>query len=93
MMKGKLYADQKRHAKPSEIDVGDNVILRNYETGKLEPKFKLEMFKVVKKNGSDVIVTNNEGVFYRRPVTHLKKWPLSTVPGKEVSTSKSSRKY
>ncbi|XP_062534378.1 uncharacterized protein K02A2.6-like isoform X1 [Armigeres subalbatus] len=85
-MQGKIYADQRRHAKASDIDVGDEVLLRNYETGKLEPKFKLEKFKVVKKNGNDVIVTNDEGVIYRRPATHLKKWS----PGKEAGTNTST---
>nr|XP_029729552.1 uncharacterized protein LOC115266973 [Aedes albopictus] len=78
-MQGKAYADQRRHARSSEIDVGDEVMLRNYETGKLEPKFKLDKFKVVKKNGSDVIVRNEEGVMYRRPASHLKKWPTGNV--------------
>lgn len=86
-MKGKLYADQRRRAKPSEIEVGDNVMLRNYETGKLEARFKLDKFTVVKKNGSDVIVTNEEGILYRRPVSHLKKWP--SVTDTEIDESNS----
>lgn len=74
-MQGKLYADERRQAKPSEIDVGDSVMLRNFETGKLEPKFRLEKFTVLKKSGGNTIVTNKEGVMYRRSVTHLRKYP------------------
>lgn len=74
-LQGKIYADEKRHAKPSEINVGDFVMLKNYETGKLEPKFRLEKFTVVKKNGNDTVVVNGDGVMYRRSVTHLRKWP------------------
>lgn len=92
-MKGKLYADHRRRAKPSEIDVGDNVMLRNYETGKLEPKFKLDKFTVVKKSGNDTIVTNEEGVMYRRPVTHLRKWPSEIGTDPHQSTSKPLHKY
>lgn len=73
-MKGKLYSDNRRRAKESEIIEGDTVLLRNHETGKLEPKFRLEKFKVIKKTGSDTIVANDEGVRYRRPVSHLIKW-------------------
>ncbi|XP_065092573.1 uncharacterized protein K02A2.6-like [Ochlerotatus camptorhynchus] len=80
-MQGKIYADNRRKAKESEIDVGDEVMLKNYETGKLEPNFKLEKFVVVKKTGSDVIVKNEEGVTYRRSVSHLKKWPSSRNAG------------
>ncbi|XP_055527582.1 uncharacterized protein K02A2.6-like [Wyeomyia smithii] len=76
-MLGKHYADKRRHAKSSDIEVGDSVILRNYETGKLEPKFRLEKFTVLKRNGSDTVVSNEEGVIYRRPVTHLRKFPSS----------------
>lgn len=78
-MQGKLYADERRHAKPSEIEVGDYVMMRNFETGKLEPKFRLERFKVIKKTGMDTIITNDEGLMYRRSVSHLRKWP-STKP-------------
>lgn len=74
-MQGKLYADKRRQAKTSDIKEGDMVMLRNYETGKLEPKFRLEKFKVIKKNGNDTIVANEEGVMYRRSVTHLRKYP------------------
>ncbi|XP_055533496.1 uncharacterized protein LOC129723344 [Wyeomyia smithii] len=74
-MKGKIYADNRRNAKESEIDVGDTVMLKSYDTQKLEPNFKLEKCVVAKKSGNDVIVTNKEGVTYRRSVSHLKKWP------------------
>lgn len=74
-LQGKIYADGRRHARPSEINVGDFVMLKNYETGKLEPKFRLEKFTVLKKNGNDTVVVNEDGVMYRRSVTHLRKWP------------------
>ncbi|XP_062556894.1 uncharacterized protein K02A2.6-like [Armigeres subalbatus] len=73
--KGKLYADERRHAKPSSIEVGDSVMLKKYDCGKLEPNFLLERFTVVQRTGNDVIVENAEGVQYRRCVTHLRKWP------------------
>lgn len=85
-MQGKLYADERRKAKRSDIDVGDSVMLRNYETGKLEPKFRLEKFTVLKKDGSDTIVANKDGVMYRRSVTHLRKYP----PSAETDVSRES---
>ncbi|XP_062557457.1 uncharacterized protein LOC134222323 [Armigeres subalbatus] len=77
-LKGKLYADEHRHAKPSSIEIGDFVMLKSYESGKLEPNFQLDRFKVVERTGNDVIVESEEGVQYRRCVTHLKKWPKAT---------------
>ncbi|XP_058817506.1 uncharacterized protein K02A2.6-like [Topomyia yanbarensis] len=53
-LKGKRYADERRHAKLSNINVGDLVIMRNHETGKLEPKFRLKQFKVIKKQEATV---------------------------------------
>ncbi|XP_049279570.1 uncharacterized protein K02A2.6-like [Anopheles funestus] len=76
-MHGKLYADKRRHAKHSELVVGDDVMIRNYEAGKIQPKFCSEKFKVVKLSGSDVTVQSRDGVEYRRPVAHLKKWPTA----------------
>lgn len=73
-MQGKLYADERRHAKASDIGVGDSVMIRNYEMGKLEPTFRPEQYTVIHKSGSDVIVLSEDGVKYRRPVSHLKKF-------------------
>lgn len=75
-LQGKLYADSRRHAKASDINVGDVVMLKNYETGKLEPKFRLEKFTVLKKTGNDTVVVNEDGVMYRRSVTHLPQIPV-----------------
>lgn len=74
-LKGKIYADRRRHAKPSDIKVGDAVMLRNYETAKLEPKFRLARFVVIKKTGNDTVVKNDEGLMYRRSVADLRKYP------------------
>lgn len=76
-MQGKLYADKQRHAKESDIVVGDSVMIKNYEMGKLEPSFRSEKYTVIHKSGSDVVVLSADGAKYRRPVAHLKKWPVS----------------
>ncbi|XP_055634193.1 uncharacterized protein K02A2.6-like [Toxorhynchites rutilus septentrionalis] len=75
-MQGKLYADKRRHARTSEIVVGDTVMIKNYEIGKLETAFRPEKYTVIKKSGSDVVVLSEDGVKYRRPITHLKKYPI-----------------
>ncbi|XP_062538889.1 uncharacterized protein K02A2.6-like [Armigeres subalbatus] len=51
-MQGKLYADKRRHAKESAISVGDTVMIKNYDMGKLEPRFRLEKYSVIQKNGN-----------------------------------------
>nr|XP_029724653.1 uncharacterized protein LOC115264774 [Aedes albopictus] len=45
--------------------------------GKLEPTFRSEKYTVIQKSGSDVVVLSADGIKYRRPVAHLRKWPIS----------------
>ena len=75
--KGKLYADERRNAKPSPIAVGDEVLVKKMtKTNKLTPNFDPKVFKVLKRKGGDVIVSSEEsGVKYRRHVSHLQRIP------------------
>ncbi|XP_055590523.1 uncharacterized protein K02A2.6-like [Uranotaenia lowii] len=95
-MKGKMYADKRRHAKKSGIKVGDRVMIRNYDSGKLQPGFQPEKFKVIKRKGVDVRVVNEDGVVYRRPVSHLRLWPIPrqviTSSNKDQETQEKSSK-
>uniref|UniRef100_A0A182PX46 Uncharacterized protein n=1 Tax=Anopheles epiroticus TaxID=199890 RepID=A0A182PX46_9DIPT len=77
-IKGKIYADKKRGSKISDISEGDIVRIRNYEPGKIEPKWSKENFKVIKKVGNDTLVVSDQGVRYRRPVAHLSKIQTSS---------------
>lgn len=86
--KEKAYADDKRHAKVSDIKVGDEVWLRKLvNTNKLSAKFEPVAFRVVSRQGSELLVENIEnGARYRRNITHVIKAPPSqnkTVEGTE----------
>lgn len=86
--KGKEYADKKRHAKLSEVKEGDKVVVkRQLMTNKLATTFEPTIYKVTKRNGSEVTVanpkTNSE---YRRNVAHVKK----VHPQESASASSSS---
>lgn len=78
--KGKEYADRKRHAKPSEIGIGDIVWLKQFEkTNKLTPTFIPIPHKVIEKKGSELVVEGvDSSVRYRRNVAHVVK-AVSTV--------------
>ncbi|XP_062703966.1 uncharacterized protein K02A2.6-like [Aedes albopictus] len=91
-MQGKLYADHRRHAKESDISIGDIVMLKSYESGKLESTFKMEKFTVLERTGTDTVVVNKDGVKYRRPVAHLKKWPSPSLPSTTSDSSTGSHK-
>lgn len=72
---GKMYADCRRKATESNINVGDTVFTKNQMAGgKLEPNFSPMQYTVISRKGNDVTIRSNEGVDYRRCITHLKKW-------------------
>lgn len=73
--KGKEYTDKRRHAKPSEIEVGDMVWLKKMvRPNKLAPMFEPVSHEVIEKKGSELIVENPESnVRYRRNVSHALK--------------------
>ncbi|XP_055307067.1 uncharacterized protein K02A2.6-like [Sitodiplosis mosellana] len=72
--KTKVYADLKRHARPSQIEVGDFVVTkRQIKTNKLATDFDPTVFKVIKRDGSEVLIQNPETLTqYRRNVAHVK---------------------
>ena len=70
----KQYADRKRYAKPSSIQVGDAVLVRNENKGKLEPKYDPRPYTVIEKKGTMVtasrdnprhVITRNSSFFKR----------------------------
>lgn len=71
--KNKEYADNNRHAKYSDIQVGDSVLMRNYAKGALIPNFSPEELTVLSKEGGEVVVGNESGQRYRRNVRDTKK--------------------
>ena len=70
--KGKEYTDKRRHAKPSEIEVGDTVWLKKMvRPNKLAPMFEPVRHTVVEKKGAELVVENPESnARYRRNVSH-----------------------
>lgn len=73
--KGKIYADDRRKARNSEIEVGDNVLAKRMKkNNKLDADFSTEEFEVIRKVGGDTTVRSKiSGKEYRRNVAHLKK--------------------
>ena len=70
--KEKDYFDQRKHAKESDLHVGDTVILRQSKENKLTTAYGAEPYKIVGKFGNSVQVENLEGVQRCRNVVHMK---------------------
>ena len=89
--KGKEYADKKRQAKYTDIHVGDEVLLKQKKHDKLTTTFEPEPYKVLHKNGSEVLIQSPAGVKYKRNVAHTKKYIQANKPeNSEISTNTQS---
>ena len=72
--KGKLYADEKRQARESDVKEGDTVLLKQQQQNKLTLTFSPEPFRVLEKTGNSVVVESSEGIQYKRNSTHVKRF-------------------
>ena len=91
--KGKEKGDTKRHAKDSEINVGDQVVLKNVVfPHKLTPTFGQQIFDVVERNGNEVKVSGN-GKIFRRNISHVKRVlkPDATIMDHDVTENELSK--
>lgn len=84
--RGKQYADMRRHAKPNEIEEGDDVVLKRQKlTNKLSSTFEPTTYTVKERNGSEIVVENAETkTEYRRNVAHAKKIPTGGFRATDV---------
>lgn len=71
----KAYADEKRRAQPITIKEGDKVLLkRQIKANKMATTFEPDVYRVIKRKGSELTVENLETLTqYRRNVSHVKK--------------------
>ncbi|CAL9684591.1 unnamed protein product [Knipowitschia caucasica] len=84
--KGKYaeYADQRRGAKPSPVQVGDEILLKQDKVNKFTTTFNHTPHTVVSKNGNNVVVESPSGAQYSRNTTHVKVYTpaeQTTSPG------------
>lgn len=71
----KTYADAVRGAKPSNIQVGDIVLLAQVKKSKLDPIFSAERYTVIARDGAKVVVISKAGIKYVRNVREVRKAP------------------
>ena len=74
--KTKSYADKAANAKPSDIAVGDQVLLRQWRKDKFSTPFKLTPYRVVSGTGNSVIVENPGGTQYSRNTSHVRRFVI-----------------
>ena len=69
--KGKVYIEQNRKAKTTEIKEGDQVLLKQNALSKMTPPFEPQPYRVVSKGGSNVTVKSPSCVQYNRNSSYL----------------------
>ena len=67
------YANASGH-KPTDIQVGDTVLLKRDRENKLTAPFAATPYRVKEKNGTQITVLSPEGVAYKRNVSHAKRY-------------------
>ena len=72
-MKQKAYADKRRAAGPSNISVGNRVLLKQSRQSKLSTNFEPHPYKVVRRDGNAVVEDVN-GNDRMRGIAHMKKY-------------------
>ncbi len=84
--KMKSYADQRRNAKVSGIEVGDIVLLKQEKSDKFSTTFEPDPYTVISKNGSNVVLQSSSGTVYSRNSSHIKKY-IPATEGNQTETS------
>ncbi|KAJ8389700.1 hypothetical protein AAFF_G00114060 [Aldrovandia affinis] len=84
--KSKIYADERRGAKYSDVDIGDTVLVKQEKTDKLTTPFNTTPHKVVGKAGSQVVVESPTGARYSRNTTWVKKYTSARETPAEEET-------
>ena len=74
----KNYLDAKRNASQSDLEVGDAVLLKQSERGKMDTTFCKDPYQLVAKSGNSCTIESPEGVRYKRNSTFLKKYNAPT---------------
>ncbi|XP_062541850.1 uncharacterized protein K02A2.6-like [Armigeres subalbatus] len=86
----KKYADTVRGAKPSNIQVGDVVLLAKPKKSKIDPTFSAERYTVIAREGSKVVVMSKAGIQYARNMQEIKLVPEAYASGHSTSNDASS---
>ena len=85
-LRQKEYADRTRAAKFSEIEEGDQVLLKQARENKLSPNYEPDPYKVVHKDGNAVLLEDTNGNNKMWNIAHTKKFvpPETTEKEDEV---------
>eukprot|EP00795_Rhopilema_esculentum_P012136 gene12136-2740_t len=73
-----MYIDKKRHAKESDIAIGDTVLVKQQYKNKFSSRFDKAPYKVIQRKGT-MITAENKTRRITRNVSHFKKFPAREI--------------
>ena len=82
----KMHADERRGARYTNVDVGDEVLVRQDKVNKFSTTFNPTPCVVVRKSGNSLIVESPDGVQYSRNSSHVRKYVTASSDG-DVGTA------
>ena len=77
-LRQKEYADKTHTAKFSDIEEGDQILLRQAQENKLSPNYEPDPYTVIQKDGNVVILEDADGNNKMRNIAHTKKFVTPT---------------
>ena len=81
----KMHADERRGARYTNVDVGDEVLVRQDKVNKFSTTFNPTPCVVVRKSGNSLIVESPDGVQYSRNSSHVRKYVTASNDGDAAS--------
>jgi len=79
--KAKKYADDRRGAQYSKVNVGDTVLVQQEKVDKFTTPFNPIPHQVVSKTGNQVTVESPTGAKYTRNTTHVERFNTNKTAG------------
>lgn len=86
--KGKSYMDNYMRAKDADVEIGDEVAIKNVSKSKLDPNFKPVWYKVIDKHGTELTL-EQDGKQMKRNANHVVKRPPPIIIESRPSFSSS----
>ena len=81
--KTKDYVDTQRRASHSNVEAGDEVLVKQDKTNKLSTTFNPNPFKVISKSGNSLVIESPEGNQYSRKTSHVKRYITEGDPASQ----------
>ena len=81
--KTKDYADTQRRASHSNVEAGDEVLVKQDKTNKLSTAFNPNLFKVISKSGNSLVIESPAGNQYSRNTSHVKRYITEGDPASQ----------